>query len=48
MVMQAEALGEQIRSELKPLGIDLGPKGVHVYHKTHAAPRGDSPPLDLA
>ena len=23
---EAEALGEQIREELKPLGIDLGPK----------------------
>jgi len=43
----AEALSEQIRSELKPLGVDIGPQGVHVYHKTHAAPRGDKPPLHL-
>ena len=43
----AEALIEKITSELKPLGIGIGPQGVHMYHKTHAAPRGDNPPLHL-
>ena len=43
----AAALTEQFREELKPLGIEIGEKGVHVYHKTHAAPRGDNPPLHL-
>jgi len=43
----ATALTDQIREELKPLGFGIGEKGVHVYHKTHAAPRGDDPPLNL-
>lgn len=43
----AAAMTEQIVDELKPLGISIGEKGVHVYHKTHAAPRGDDPPLHL-
>ena len=43
----AEAVLEKITSELKPLGIGIGPQAVHVYHKTHAAPRGDNPPLHL-
>ena len=43
----AEAVIEKITSELKPLGIGIGPQAVHVYHKTHAAPRGDNPPLHL-
>ena len=43
----AEAVLEKITSELKPLGIGIGPQAVHVFHKTHAAPRGDNPPLHL-
>ena len=43
----AEAVIGKITSELKPLGIGIGPQGVHMYHKTHAAPRGDNPPLHL-
>ena len=36
----AEAVIGKITSERKPLGIGIGPQAVHVYHKTHAAPRG--------
>ena len=43
----AEAVLEKITSELKPLGIGIGPQAVHVYHKTHAAPRDGKPPLHL-
>ena len=43
----AAAMTEQFRDELKPLGISIGEKGVHAYHKTHAAPKGDNPPLHL-
>ena len=43
----AEAVIGQITSELKPLGIGIGTQAVHVYHKTHAAPRDGKPPLHL-
>ena len=39
----ATAAIEKIREELKPLGIGIGGKGVHVYHKTHAAPNARNP-----
>ena len=35
----AEKLLHVIKAELEPHGFKIGAKGVHVYHKTHAAPR---------
>jgi hypothetical protein len=28
-----------IEAEFAPLGVSVGPRGTHVFHKTHAAPR---------